>query len=88
MSHNFLIFFVAEDLFGKTLCYRRVRIMVTLPTQAARNYELVWDLIQRGTDCVRINCAHDSAAEWSAIIANVRTVELETADSLATGVGD
>lgn len=67
-----------EDIFGKTLCHRRVRIMVTLPTPAASNYELVRDLIQRGTDCVRINCAHDSAAEWSAMIANVRTVELET----------
>ncbi|PAX51217.1 pyruvate kinase [Brunnivagina elsteri] len=67
-----------EDLLGRTLSHRRVRIMVTLPTIAASNYEFVRDLIQRGTNCVRINCAHDTSVEWSAMIANVRMVEAET----------
>ncbi|MBW4670046.1 MAG: hypothetical protein KME60_22200 [Cyanomargarita calcarea GSE-NOS-MK-12-04C] len=67
-----------EDLLGKTLNHRRVRIMVTLPTLAASNYEFVRDLIQRGTNCVRINCAHDTSVEWSAMIANVRMAEVET----------
>ncbi|MBW4586370.1 pyruvate kinase [Aetokthonos hydrillicola Thurmond2011] len=67
-----------EDIFGKTLSHRRVRIMVTLPTQAASNYEFVRDLIQRGTDCVRINCAHDTTAEWSAMISHVRSAIAET----------
>ncbi len=67
-----------EDLLGRTVNQRRVRIMVTLPTIAASNYEFVRDLIQRGTNCVRINCAHDTSVEWSAMIANVRMVEAET----------
>ncbi|MBD2666856.1 pyruvate kinase [Richelia sinica FACHB-800] len=66
-----------ETLFGKTLKHRRVRIMVTLPSTAASNYELVRDLLRQGTDCVRINCAHDTTAEWSAMIAHVRTAEIE-----------
>ncbi len=66
LSHN------AEALFGKPLPHRRVRIMVTLSTADAYDYEGVRDLLQRGTDCVRINCAHDSASEWEAMIANVR----------------
>ncbi|MBK1986250.1 hypothetical protein A0J48_001565 [Sphaerospermopsis aphanizomenoides BCCUSP55] len=70
-----------EDLFGQTLHNRRVRIMVTLPSQAASNYEFVRDLICQGTNCVRINCAHDTAQEWSAMIANVRMAEKETGHS-------
>lgn len=66
-----------EALFGKTLRHRRVRIMVTLPTEAASNYELVRNLIHQGTDCVRINCSHDTPTEWSAMIANVRLAEAE-----------
>jgi pyruvate kinase len=67
-----------EDLLGRTLNHRRVRIMVTLSTEAAIYYEFVRDLIQRGTNCVRINCAHDTPVEWSAMIANVRLAEAET----------
>ncbi|WP_096590846.1 pyruvate kinase [Calothrix sp. NIES-2098] len=67
-----------EELFGNTRDRRRVRIMVTLPTQAANNYEFVRDLIQRGCDCVRINCAHDTAVQWSAMITNVRLAIRET----------
>ena len=49
-----------EEVFGKSANQRRVRIMVTLPTEAAENYKLVRELVQRGTDCIRINCAHDT----------------------------
>jgi pyruvate kinase len=67
-----------DDIFGQTLTERRVRIMVTLPTEAASDYELVRDLLQRGTNCVRINCAHDSADDWQAMITHVRQAEVET----------
>lgn len=67
-----------EDVFGQTLADRRVRIMVTLPTAAASHYEFVRDLLQRGTNCVRINCAHDKADLWEAMISNVRRAETET----------
>ncbi len=67
-----------EDVFGQTSAKRRVRIMVTLPTEAASNYQLVRDLLQRGTNCVRINCAHDNVSAWEAMIAHVRQAEAET----------
>ena len=70
-----------EDLFGKRLSNRRVRIMVTLPTEAASDYEFVRNLIQRGTDCARINCAHDSVAEWSAMVDHIHQAEAETGNS-------
>ncbi len=70
-----------EEVFGKLPDHRRVRIMVTLPTEAADNYELVRELIQRGTDCIRINCAHDTSAHWSGMIEHLGRAEAETGRS-------
>lgn len=65
------------SLFGPALGARGTRIMVTLPSEAARDEAMIRDLLQRGTDCVRINCAHDDRQTWSAMIANVRRVSDE-----------
>ena len=51
--------------------------MVTLPNEAATNYEFLRDIIQQGTNCVRINCAHDTSVEWLAMINHVKQAELE-----------
>lgn len=66
------------EVFGPAHRHRQVRIMVTLPSQAAVDYALVRGLIRAGTDCFRINCAHDSAEEWSGMIANVRRAARES----------
>lgn len=67
-----------RDLFGPPLAERNVRIMVTMPPEAATNYELVRDLLLCGMDCMRINCAHDGTEAWSAMIGNLRRAEKET----------
>ena len=67
-----------EEVFGKPTSQRRVRIMVTLPTEAAENYKLVRELVKRGADCLRINCAHDSQEHWAAMIKRIRQAEVET----------
>lgn len=54
---------------------RGVRIMVTMPSEAARNYELVRQLLATGMDCMRINCAHDDAAAWARMIEHLRRAE-------------
>ncbi|NND15522.1 MAG: hypothetical protein HKN89_04290 [Eudoraea sp.] len=51
---------------------RRVRIMVTQPTAAAYDYQMVLEMVQRGMNCARINCAHDSPEIWKRIIDHVR----------------
>ncbi len=61
--------------------HRQVRIMVTLPTVAADNYQLVLKLLQSGSDCFRINCARDNLDIWSRAIDNIRKAELETGRS-------
>lgn len=61
-------------LFGPTPDDRATRIMVTLPTHAANNPELVTAFMQAGMNVARINCAHDSPDIWRAIAATVRSV--------------
>lgn len=51
---------------------RDANIMVTLPIEAAENQQLVAEMIAAGMDLARINCAHDDAAIWQAMVANVR----------------
>lgn len=59
-------------LLGREPKSRRTRIMVTLPTAAALDSRFVRDLVERGMDLARINCAHDDPDTWQAMIDNVR----------------
>ena len=67
-----------QELFGQSPPQRRVRIMVTLPTEAATDYELVREMMQRGATCMRINCAHDTPELWQSMIDHIRRSEQET----------
>ncbi len=62
----------AKELFGPPPPERGVRIMVTLPSEAAFDDALVEGLITAGMDITRINCAHDSATEWVTMAERVR----------------
>ncbi len=68
-------------LMGPNHNSRRVRIMVTLPSEAAHDYPLVEKMMVNGMDCARINCAHDSEIEWAKMIAHVRTASKATGKS-------
>ena len=61
-----------EALLGPAPSERRVRIMVTMPSEAARDYTLVHELVSAGMDCVRINCAHDDAETWAHMIRHLQ----------------
>jgi len=62
----------SERLFGPTPAERRVRVMVTLPSEAAADAALVASMIDAGMDIARINCAHDGPQEWMAMAHSVR----------------
>jgi pyruvate kinase len=59
-------------LLGPAPANRDVRIMVTMPTEAADDYTLVYSLVRAGMDCMRINCAHDNRATWGRMIEHLR----------------
>jgi pyruvate kinase len=60
-----------DSLLGPRPPGRVPRIMVTLPSQAARDPGLVLDLAQRGMDVARVNGAHDTPQQWVAMARNV-----------------
>lgn len=66
-----------SEMFGTGSGEIGTRIMVTLPTEAAQDEEIARSFIYAGADCVRINCAHDDAETWAAMIAHVRRVSRE-----------
>jgi len=51
---------------------RSVRVMLTMPTEAARDYSTVRNLLEAGMDCMRINCAHDEPAAWQRMVQHLR----------------
>lgn len=61
--------------FGKKPDNRDTRIMVTLPTEAAKDSQLLEKLIQNGMNVARINCAHDNAEIWGKMIEHIKTIE-------------
>jgi pyruvate kinase len=72
LEHN------TQRLLGPVPEQRNVRIMVTIPSEGASNYDLIRDLLSGGMNCMRINCAHDGPEAWSAMIRNLRSAEQET----------
>ena len=61
-----------DQLLGPAPISRPTRIMVTLPSAAATDPDVVADLIKRGRNIARINCAHDDAEAWRAMARHVR----------------
>lgn len=67
-----------NNLLGKPPLQRRVRILVTLPGDAADDYPLIKEMLLQGMDCARINCAHDDPAVWTRLIGQIRRARRET----------
>jgi pyruvate kinase len=67
-----------DVLLGPPVPERKVRIMVTMPAEAASDESLVRDLLLNGMNCMRINCAHDNEDVWSKMILNLQKAREET----------
>lgn len=68
----------ADELLGASPKHRTVRIMVTMPTEAARDYGLVEGLLTAGMNLMRINCAHDDPPTWTGMIENLKRARSAT----------
>jgi len=62
-------------LLGRPRPRHHTRIMVTLDPDVVRQPELLEQLLMKGMDIARVNCAHDTAREWAMIITAVRDAE-------------
>ena len=59
-------------LLGSKPPRRAVRILVTMPSEAATDSSLIHELLASGMNCMRINCAHDGPEAWAAMVAHLR----------------
>jgi len=68
-----------DALLGPRPHARAVRIMVTMPTEAAQpgGDERIARLLRAGMNAARINTAHDNPADWRAIIRTIRAQDPE-----------
>ena len=64
-----------EQLFGPSPDGRRVRVMVTMPTEAADDPTIIPTLLAQGMDVMRINCAHDGPAVWTCMLQHLHAAE-------------
>jgi pyruvate kinase len=67
----------SDELLGPPPSHRLTRFMVTLPAEAATDYDFVRQLVLAGMNVARINAAHDSAAEWRPMAEAVRRAAAE-----------
>jgi pyruvate kinase len=66
-----------ETLLGPNPAKRAVRIMVTLPGEAASDYQLVRELVAHGMNCMRVNCSYDDRQAWVAMAEHLKRARRE-----------
>jgi pyruvate kinase len=66
-----------QGLLGPKSPQRGVRIMVTMPSEAATDYGFVRNLLDTGMNVMRINCAHDGPKAWEAMVLHLRRAQQE-----------
>jgi pyruvate kinase len=67
----------SQQLFGPFPESRHIFIMVTVPDSPTVTIEWAKQLIQAGTNCFRINSAHDSPRNWLHCIKTIRQASAE-----------
>jgi len=68
-----------SEIFGKSSS--QTRIMVTLSGETADQPKLIENLVARGMNVARINCAHDDRDTWKSMIHYVREASANTGSS-------
>ncbi|HEX2783575.1 MAG TPA: pyruvate kinase [Ilumatobacteraceae bacterium] len=63
----------ADELLGPLPPGRSTRIMVTMPSEAADDENLIDAFVENGMDVARVNCAHDDSRAWTRMIAKLET---------------
>jgi pyruvate kinase len=65
----------ADDTLGPSCTEHAVRVMVTMPSEAAGDPSIADRLLEQGMTVMRVNCAHDGPKEWAAMIDHLRRAE-------------
>ncbi len=69
------------EILGPKPELRNARIMVTMPSEAADDPQIIHKLLAKDMNIMRINCAHDNREVWAKMIENLRQAETELGKS-------
>ncbi|MGK7920490.1 MAG: pyruvate kinase [Trichodesmium sp.] len=69
------------EILGPKPELRNARIMVTMPSEAAEDPQIIHKLLAKDMDIMRVNCAHDNREAWTKMIDNLRQAETELGKS-------
>jgi pyruvate kinase len=65
----------ADEMFGEPPGPGMARIMVTMPSEAGRDPDVIASLLAEGMSIMRVNCAHDGPEIWTAMVRHLRAAE-------------
>ena len=71
-------------LLGPDPVKRHVRIMVTMPSEAADDPSIILNALERGMDVMRVNCAHDDAAAWKRMVTHLHSAMVQVGRTCLT----
>ncbi|NES92918.1 pyruvate kinase, partial [Okeania sp. SIO2B9] len=69
------------EILGPKPELRNARIMVTMPSEAADDPQIIHKLLAKDMNIMRVNCAHDNREVWTKMIQNLRQAETELGKS-------
>ena len=67
-----------QEILGTPDDAAHVALLVTCPSEAADDGDFMMAMARKGVEAVRINCAHDGAEKWRAMIFHLRLAEAAT----------
>lgn len=67
-----------EDVLGRRPEDRHIQIMVTAPSATEADEAWMTRMLRAGMNVLRVNCAHESEAEWAAVLAALAGARRET----------
>jgi pyruvate kinase len=67
----------SDALLGPVVGERRVRVMVTMPREAADSPGIIRGLLAAGMNIMRVNAAHDDEAVWLKMLGNLESARRE-----------
>jgi pyruvate kinase len=71
----------SSAILGPSPKQHNTRVMVTIPSEAANNPKIIYNLLAQGMNVMRINCAHDHPETWEKMIQNLRAAERQLGKS-------
>ncbi|MGF1556849.1 pyruvate kinase [Paucihalobacter sp.] len=76
LTHNTQKLFIAKDK------KHFVRIMVTLPVEAAKDKKIIKELAESGMEIARINLSHGNLEQWTKMVEYIQEINNETSHNI------